>query len=195
MTTQRNTTRGRPRNQASREAILQAAFQLAHERGYRHVSLLDIAAAANVGRQTIYRWWPSKRYLYMEMLTWAVETSMPQTAQNEVDLYEYLCFIFQVAREKTGTITLELLLDAQHDPALLAELAMVLGERRRLLRGAIERFAAEQNRSLTMPAELIAEMIAGTMWYRLLQANAPNEVLAKQLTEVVQKLLVGEGER
>ncbi|MFE0699716.1 TetR/AcrR family transcriptional regulator [Streptomyces sp. NPDC058872] len=48
------------RSQSSRRAILTAAFDLAGELGYGRLSIEAIAARAGVGKQTIYRWWPSK---------------------------------------------------------------------------------------------------------------------------------------
>ena len=41
-------------------AILVAAAELIAEVGYRKLSIEAIAARAGVGKQTIYRWWPSK---------------------------------------------------------------------------------------------------------------------------------------
>lgn len=67
MTTQRkppaDTTR---RNEASRRAILTAAFELVQEVGYAKLSIEGIAARAGVGKQTIYRWWSSKADVVME---------------------------------------------------------------------------------------------------------------------------------
>src|ERR1700722_9017845 len=51
---------GRPRSEASREAILDAAYWQAMERGYANVTAESIAKAAGAGKQTLYRWWPSK---------------------------------------------------------------------------------------------------------------------------------------
>ncbi|MFI6799763.1 TetR/AcrR family transcriptional regulator [Streptosporangium canum] len=48
------------RNERSRHAILDAARELIREVGYAKVSIEAIAARAGVGKQTIYRWWPSK---------------------------------------------------------------------------------------------------------------------------------------
>src|SRR5690348_509051 len=48
------------RSEASRRAILTAAFDLAGELGYGKLTIEAIAARAGVGKQTIYRWWPSK---------------------------------------------------------------------------------------------------------------------------------------
>jgi AcrR family transcriptional regulator len=48
------------RSERSRQAILDAARDLISEVGYAKVSIEAIAARAGVGKQTIYRWWPSK---------------------------------------------------------------------------------------------------------------------------------------
>ncbi|MCP2258834.1 transcriptional regulator, TetR family [Streptoalloteichus tenebrarius] len=48
------------RSERSRQAILTAALDLVVEIGYRKMTIEAIAARAGVGKQTIYRWWPSK---------------------------------------------------------------------------------------------------------------------------------------
>lgn len=48
------------RRETSRRAILTAAFNLLQEVDYAKLSIEGIAARAGVGKQTIYRWWPSK---------------------------------------------------------------------------------------------------------------------------------------
>ncbi|WP_243717175.1 TetR/AcrR family transcriptional regulator [Actinomadura darangshiensis] len=48
------------RSERSRRAVLGAARELVSEVGYAKVSIEAIAARAGVGKQTIYRWWPSK---------------------------------------------------------------------------------------------------------------------------------------
>lgn len=48
------------RSERARQAILEAARALVVEVEYRKVSIEAIAARAGVGKQTIYRWWPSK---------------------------------------------------------------------------------------------------------------------------------------
>ena len=52
--------RGRPRSETARKAVLRAALRLVAAHGYRALTIEGIAAAAGVGKQTIYRWWPSK---------------------------------------------------------------------------------------------------------------------------------------
>ena len=56
---------GRPRSAASRAALLDAAYWQVVERGYGSVTAGAIAAAAGAGKQTLYRWWPSKGRLVL----------------------------------------------------------------------------------------------------------------------------------
>ncbi|MFI6041356.1 TetR/AcrR family transcriptional regulator [Nocardia sp. NPDC051321] len=48
------------RSERARAAILAAAAELIRELPYAKLSVEAIAARAGVGKQTIYRWWPSK---------------------------------------------------------------------------------------------------------------------------------------
>jgi AcrR family transcriptional regulator len=70
VTTARPTRPGRARSEAARLAILDATRDELAERGYDKLSLDRIAAAAGVGKATIYRWYPAKAALVAEgMLT------------------------------------------------------------------------------------------------------------------------------
>ncbi len=54
------------RSQESWRAILDAAFALLEDGGYQAITMGGIAARAGVGRQTLYRWWPSKAAVVFE---------------------------------------------------------------------------------------------------------------------------------
>ena len=56
------------RSERSRRAILTAALDLVEEVGYAKTSVEGIAARAGVGKQTIYRWWPSKGAVLLDAL-------------------------------------------------------------------------------------------------------------------------------
>jgi AcrR family transcriptional regulator len=53
-------SRGRPRSTAVSAAILAAARDLLGTVGYEHLTIEAIAQRAGVGKQTVYRRWPSK---------------------------------------------------------------------------------------------------------------------------------------
>ncbi|MFD7082823.1 TetR/AcrR family transcriptional regulator [Streptomyces sp. NPDC059918] len=54
------------RSDRSRRAILDAALALVCEVGYNKLTIEAIAARAGVGKQTIYRWWPSKAAVLLD---------------------------------------------------------------------------------------------------------------------------------
>jgi AcrR family transcriptional regulator len=79
------------RSDASRRAILDAAFALVGEVGYAKLTIEGIAARAGVGKQTIYRWWPSKgAVLFDAFLALSEgddgEAALPDTGDLEADL-------------------------------------------------------------------------------------------------------------
>lgn len=81
---------GSRRSERSRRAILVATRELLSEVGYRKVSIEAIAARAGVGKQTIYRWWPSKGAVIFESFLGLSETDgqivLPDTGDIEADL-------------------------------------------------------------------------------------------------------------
>lgn len=54
------------RSERSRRAIYAASLALVGEVGYGRTTIEGIAARAGVGKQTIYRWWPSKGAVLLE---------------------------------------------------------------------------------------------------------------------------------
>jgi AcrR family transcriptional regulator len=80
------------RSEKSRRAILTAAFDLVEESGYAKLTIEGIAARAGVGKQTIYRWWPSKGSVLLDALLALSENqegevvALPDTGDLEADL-------------------------------------------------------------------------------------------------------------
>ncbi|MFJ4341290.1 TetR/AcrR family transcriptional regulator [Streptomyces sp. NPDC088915] len=54
------------RSERSRRAIFDAALALVAENGYAKTTVEGIAARAGVGKQTIYRWWPSRAAVLLD---------------------------------------------------------------------------------------------------------------------------------
>ncbi|WP_435869108.1 TetR/AcrR family transcriptional regulator [Actinomadura coerulea] len=78
------------RSERSRQAVLAAARELVSEAGYPKVTIEAIAARAGVGKQTIYRWWPSKGAVVFEGFLALSEgeegVRLPDTGDIEADL-------------------------------------------------------------------------------------------------------------
>ncbi|MFS0900960.1 TetR/AcrR family transcriptional regulator [Mycolicibacterium litorale] len=58
----------RRRSEKSRVAIIAATRDLLLERGFDGLTIEAVAARAGVGKQTIYRWWPSRPALVADVL-------------------------------------------------------------------------------------------------------------------------------
>ncbi|MGW3624176.1 TetR/AcrR family transcriptional regulator [Streptomyces sp. NPDC000880] len=80
------------RSERSRRAIYDAALALVGEVGYAKTTIEGIAARAGVGKQTIYRWWPSKAAVLLEAFLDLAEqasegeSEIPDTGDLEGDL-------------------------------------------------------------------------------------------------------------
>ncbi|MDL4773261.1 TetR/AcrR family transcriptional regulator [Actinomadura xylanilytica] len=80
------------RSERSRRAILDAARELVAETEYGKISIEAIAARAGVGKQTIYRWWPSKGAVVFESFLALSEgaagegIALPDTGDIKADL-------------------------------------------------------------------------------------------------------------
>ena len=76
------------RNERARLAILDASLALVGELGYDNVSIEAIARRAGVGKQTIYRWWPSKGAVVLEAATHSLDpvVKFPDTGDVVADL-------------------------------------------------------------------------------------------------------------
>lgn len=91
--------RGRRRSEKSRMAILEAAQELASTtKSYRAFSYDAIAKRAGVGKATIYRWWPSKLALLVELNSEAFpEPDLEEISQGSLldDLKEMIRFEYK----------------------------------------------------------------------------------------------------
>src|SRR5213594_2178768 len=59
---------GRPRSQRARRAVLDAARALFEKGGYAAATVEAVAVRAGVAKTTIYRWWPNRASLLVEVL-------------------------------------------------------------------------------------------------------------------------------
>ncbi|MEE1928588.1 TetR/AcrR family transcriptional regulator [Streptomyces sp. TRM 70351] len=79
------------RSERSRRAILDASIEVVGEVGYHKLTIEAIAARAGVGKQTIYRWWPSKAAVLLDAFTARGEDpeydgGLPDTGDLAADL-------------------------------------------------------------------------------------------------------------
>lgn len=107
---------GPVRSEHARLAILQATAELLAQRGYDHLTMEGIAAAAGVGKQTIYRWWPSKGAVIAECILEGMvmpgRRNLPDTGDIRRDLADWLRDISALLTSDTGELMLRSLIAA-----------------------------------------------------------------------------------
>ena len=78
---------GRPRDQNTHEAILEATRQLLLESGYHRLTFEAVASAADTSRSTVYRWWPTRGALVLEAASEHLNIGrVPDTGNSRNDL-------------------------------------------------------------------------------------------------------------
>lgn len=186
-------TRGRPRNQQTHDAILQAARSLLRSEGESRFSMEQVAAAAGVSKASIYRRWPSKGALLVELYMEGLPEVITEDARS---LRSELRRYFQSTVERLQdplwrSILRSLVAEGQADP-ITAELL-----RKRVVaprRAAGHRLLEHAQRTGQIPAgldhELVLDMLFGPLWYRLIFEHAPIDAdFAGRLLRQIEPLL------
>ena len=95
------------RSAAAREAILAATARQFQLRGYDNLTIEGIAKEAGVGKQTIYRWWPSRGALIAECLTdgrlFPVDFDIPESGPVVDDVETWLDRVLAVLHAPGGS--------------------------------------------------------------------------------------------
>ena len=113
---------GRPRSEESRQAILRSTLKLLKQQGgFAELSIEAIAADANVGKTTVYRWWPTKAALVADAFSAsaAEELRFPDTGSVESDMSLQMRRLIRIFRSSRGRIVAALLAGGQSDPELI----------------------------------------------------------------------------
>jgi AcrR family transcriptional regulator len=180
---------GRRRNAAARDAILDVTFELLRTRGATGLTIDAIAEAAGVGRQTIYRWWPSKGAVAAEAMARQARAIVPvrDTGNFTYDLIQFLVDSFAGLEDPGMRRALrELVSAAQADEHVAQVLADFTAQRRAALRAVLERGRASGDLPAHADLDLLVDVAYGVLWYRLLIGHAPlDERAARDLAALL----------
>ncbi|MGH3212219.1 MAG: TetR/AcrR family transcriptional regulator [Trebonia sp.] len=168
---------GRPRSEASRQAILAAAMALAAEVGYSGLTTEAIAARAGVGKQTIYRWWPSKADVLLEAGAAKADLYVPVTDHGSYrgDLRAFLEASYALGNlPQLAEVLRALMAEAQLDREFGDRFRVSFLERRRDALGVITSRARERGDLPGHPdPAIVADIVFGVIWYRTLATRLP----------------------
>jgi AcrR family transcriptional regulator len=167
---------GRRRNDAAKDAILDAAFRLLSDPGTAGLTIDAIAAEAGVGRQTIYRWWPSKGAVVADALARHAQVLVPEreTGSFAGDLAAFLTDSFTGLQDEILAGRLRQIVgEAQHDEHVARLLTDFTAIRRAALHALLERGQAAGQLAPDADLDMLVDMAYGVLYYRLLVGHAP----------------------
>ena len=181
---------------ARTQAIIAATQELLVERGYRELTIEGIAARAGVGKQTIYRWWPSRAALVLEAYLAGSEAVPPPAPAATVrdDVRALLGWLIAVLAKPTGGhVVAGLVGDLQHDADLAEGFHRdVVPARREAMLAALERGRERGEIRADADLELAVDALHGAVFYRLLLSGEPldDDFAARLADQVLDGLAV-----
>ncbi len=181
------------RSARSQAAILKAAYELCQQQGYARLTIEGIAARAGVGKQTIYRWWPSKGAVLLDIFVDQIVARLDAvgTGRPLDDLRRRVHVTAEVLADETiGPHIAGLVGDAQGDPVLANELqerlvAPARAQHQELIRAAQDRGELRAD----IDVDLMADAVFAPLWFRLLVTKA--ELSPKFADDIVDTVLSG----
>jgi AcrR family transcriptional regulator len=113
---------GRPRSEESKQSILHSTLKLLKQNGgFADLSIEAIAADANVGKTTVYRWWPTKAALVADAFSTSSEEELqfPNTGSVQRDMSLQMKRLIRIFRSERGRVVAAMLAGGQSDPELI----------------------------------------------------------------------------
>ncbi len=184
--------RGRPRDENIRQAILRAALDLVSAKGFRAITVDQIAARAGTGKMALYRRWPNKATVVMDaLLEWiGPETDFPPAADALESLQQQLRLQAKFFRSRHGRLIRSLLAEAQSDQELAhAFRDCWIRPRREGVIGTLRQAIQEGNLRDDLDVEVMIDTLYGPIYYRLLLGTGPID--AAFIEELYRQFLVG----
>ncbi|KQN76467.1 TetR/AcrR family transcriptional regulator [Devosia sp. Leaf64] len=183
---------GARRNPASQEAILDAAQEILNEEGIAGFSIEAVARRARAGKPTIYRWWPNRTLLMLDVYQrFKNARGFPDTGSVRGDLISLLeNHLLGFWKDSLcGTVYRAIIAEAQNDADAAAALFAYQTERKKTTAVIIERAKARGELAPEVNGELIIDMIISFAWHQLL-INRLEEAMGS-IEGVVDGMLMG----
>jgi AcrR family transcriptional regulator len=162
---------GRPRSEEARLSILHSTLKLLAKRGFSELTIEAVAAHANVGKATVYRWWPDKAALIADAFARSTTSKLhfPDTGSVRTDMSQQMRQLVKILRGRRGRIVSAMLGAGQSDRSLIAAFRERFMKPRRqeayaTLRRGIRRGQLRKN----VDMDLLLDSLYGPIYMRFL---------------------------
>jgi AcrR family transcriptional regulator len=184
--------RGRPRDPALDIAILTAALDLFVAQGITGMSIEQVAKRAGVGKPTVYRRWSTKERLVADAIAALVGADLDWPSRAAIDTTPPHVLVRRNVDAAARTAA---------DPKFRALVAQIYGSavthpllmqtywthyivpRRNLIIAMLERAQHEGRVAPDADLDVLIDMLAGAVAYRVLQPNPPTATQMKRYLE------------
>jgi len=168
----------RPRSDKTHQAILKAASTILKEKGYSRLTFEGIARLSGAGKPTIYRWWPTKMAILIEI--YDKETTRLLTIKDVGSLKNELDQWFSILWDDwqntvSGETYRSILAEIQSDPKGLEFFTKSYIPKRRHILMQILLRAKERGELEGRNLEAIIDYCCGFNWYYLLTRTVPSK--------------------
>lgn len=167
---------GRPRSQQAHQAVLNAARELIERGGYPAATVEAIAERSGVAKTTIYRRWPNRASLVVDLLIELSWEAVPIPAGPDPmrALREEFQGIASISDSLPGRLLVSLLGVAQTDPEVRAALLRgIFHPRTDATAGVISRAQDAGLIRKDISPHLAVDLFVGPIFYRMIVRHAP----------------------
>jgi AcrR family transcriptional regulator len=162
---------GRPRSEQARLAILRSALKLLGKNGFSDLTIEEVAERAQVGKATVYRWWPNKAALIADAFASSTTRKLrfPDTGSVHTDMRLQMRQVVKVFRSRRGRIVSAILAGGQSDRDLIAAFReRFLWPRRREAYGTLRRGIERGELRKNIDMDLLLDSLYGPIYMRFL---------------------------
>jgi AcrR family transcriptional regulator len=162
---------GRPRSEEARVAILRSALSLLGKNGFSDLTIEEVAADANVGKATVYRWWPNKAALIADAFASSTTRRLhfPDTGSTRTDMSQQMRQLIKVFRSPRGRIVSAILAGGQSDKELISAFReRFLWPRRREAYATLQRGIRRGELRKDIDKDVLLDSLYGPIYMRFL---------------------------
>jgi AcrR family transcriptional regulator len=167
--------RGRPRDRALDDRILEQLAALLGSHGYAGLTLDELAARSGVAKTTILRRWPSKAAVAaaaVERLA-LQSVDVPDSGSLRADLLALLQGAVDTFVRGRGQFIARLVREAGHHSEITDLVHTVIHTRRQAYRRVLALAIARGDLAPSVDTELMLDLLIGPIWTRLLITRDP----------------------
>ncbi len=154
----------------------------------RSPTVAELSDACRIGRQTIYRWWPSKSALLLDALVYQADLEVGPSESLGLDAF-IRGTVAALGRPERREALRVMVAEALADEVAMDSLRSFTASRRHALRDVLVREAGGRLVS-TERLDLLVDEVFGVLWYRVLFGHGElDAATARTLADDVRRRL------